>query len=68
MHGGYSCILGPSLCIRNCAHYCSVVESFEAVISHYAQQLTLNESQNFTAPSLTLVAELVSTCVYTGKK
>ena len=57
-----SCIMGPSLC--NCAHYFSVVESFEAVISLYAQQLTLNESQNFTAPSLTLVAELVSSCIF----
>ena len=57
-----SCIMGPSSC--NCAHYFSVVESFEAIISLYAQQLTLNESQNFTAPSLTLVAELVSSCIF----
>ena len=38
-----------------------IVESFEVVISTYAQQLSLNEIQNFTTPSLTLVTELVST-------
>ena len=38
-----------------------IVESFEVVISTYAQQPSLNEIQNFTTPSLTLVTELVST-------
>ena len=39
----------------------SVVESFEVVVSIYAQQLSQNESQTFTVPSLTLFAELVNT-------
>jgi hypothetical protein len=38
----------------------SVIASFETVISTYAQQLSMNEIQNFTTPSLTLVTELVS--------
>ena len=37
-----------------------IVECFEALISYYAQQPDLNRSQIFTAPSLTVVAELVS--------
>ena len=37
-----------------------IIESFEVVIPTYAQ-LSLNEIQNFTTPSLTLVTELVST-------
>ena len=37
----------------------SMVESFEVVLSIYAQQLSLNETQTFTVPLLTLVAELV---------
>ena len=65
------CLL--SLCINNVTMilYCylshdtnnvptSVVESFERVASTYAQQLSLNETQNFTTASLTLVTELVS--------
>ena len=47
------------LLLLYCLSY-SVVQSFEVVISLYAQQLSLNETQNFTSPSLTLVAELVS--------
>ena len=43
--------------------YHSVVESFEVVVSIYAQQLPLNENQTFTMPSLTLYAELVSSYV-----
>lgn len=38
---------------------CSIVELFEIVVSTYAQQLSLNETQNFTTLSLTLVVELV---------
>ena len=38
----------------------SVIVSFETVISTYAQQLSMDETQSFTASSLTLVAELVS--------
>ena len=38
----------------------SVVESFEKVIALYAQQLPLNQSAEFMLPSLTLVAESVS--------
>lgn len=38
----------------------SVVESFESIGSTFAQQLAVNETQSFTAPSLTLVTELVS--------
>ena len=65
------CLL--SLCINNVTMilYCylshdtnnvstSVVESFERVASTYAQQISLNETQNFTTASLTLVTELVS--------
>ena len=40
-----------------------VVESFEVVTSLYTQQLSLNESQNITASSLTVVAELVIICL-----
>ena len=47
-------------CSLNCLSY-SVIQSFEVVISLYAQQLLLNERQNFILPSFTLVAELVST-------
>ena len=39
---------------------CSMVESFESIISTYAQQLSLNETQTFTSLSLTVVALLVS--------
>ena len=39
---------------------CRVVQSFEVVVYLYAQQLTLNDTQNFTLPLLTVVAELVS--------
>jgi hypothetical protein len=38
---------------------CSVIESFESVVSTYAQQLSLNETQTFATPSLTVVAVLV---------
>ena len=41
-------------------YLCSMVESFEIVAFTYAQQLSLNEIQTFTALSFTLVAELVS--------
>ena len=37
-----------------------MVESFETVAALYAQQLPLNENITFTLPSLTLVAESVS--------
>ena len=42
-------------------HYCynSVLQSFEDVLSRYAQQLSLNQNQTITAPSLVIVAELV---------
>lgn len=40
--------------------FTSVVESFERIVSLYAQQLSLNETQHFVTPSLTLVTELVS--------
>ena len=40
--------------------FTSVVESFERIVSLYAQQLSLNEMQHFVTPSLTLVTELVS--------
>ena len=40
--------------------FTSVVESFERIVSLYAQQLSLNEMQQFVTPSLTLVTELVS--------
>ena len=51
---------------RLCLFFCSVIQSFETVVSIYAQQLPLNENQTFVMPSLTLVAELVSTCVIIG--
>ena len=38
----------------------SIVQSFEVVVYLYAQQLPLDEQQNFTLPLLTLVAELVN--------
>ena len=41
---------------------CSVLQSFEEVVSLYAQQLPMNGKQTFTAPSLVVVAELVSEC------
>lgn len=37
----------------------SVLQSFEEVISRYAQQLSLNQNQTITVPSLVIVAELV---------
>ena len=43
-----------------CIYLYSIIESFEVVVSIYAQQLSLNENQAFVMPSLTLVAELVS--------
>ena len=39
---------------------CSVLQSFEVIVSQYAQQLTTNERQSFSAPSLVVIAELVS--------
>jgi hypothetical protein len=39
---------------------CSVIESFEGVAAVFAQQLSLNEKQNFTTPSITLVTEMVN--------
>ena len=44
---------------RHCVSF-SVVESFEAITSTYAQQLAVNETQSFVTPSLTLITELVS--------
>ena len=41
--------------------FTSAVESFERIVSLYAQQLSLNETQCFVTPSLTLITELVST-------
>ena len=38
---------------------CRVIESFEGVAAVFAQQLPLNEKQNFTTSSVTLVAEMV---------
>ena len=38
----------------------SVVESFDTIVSMYAQQLAVNETQSFTTASLTLHTELVS--------
>ena len=40
---------------------CSAIESFERIVSLYAQQLSLNETQLFITPSLTIITELVST-------
>ena len=40
---------------------CSAIESLERIVSLYAQQLSLNETQHFVTPSLTLITELVST-------
>ena len=40
-------------------YICSVIESFEGVTAVFAQQLPLNEKQNFTTLSVTLVTELV---------
>ena len=37
-----------------------VVQSFEVVVYLFAQQLNLNETQNITLNSLTVIAELVS--------
>ena len=37
-----------------------MVQSFEVVIYIFAQQLALNDKQNFTKPTLTVVVELVS--------
>lgn len=39
---------------------CRVLQSFEEVVSRYAQQLSLNENETITVPSLIIVAELVS--------
>ncbi len=41
-------------------YFLSVIESFEKVIALYAQQLPLIGSVNFALPSLTLLAESVS--------
>lgn len=43
---------------------CSVVVSFEVVASSYAQQLSENETQIISSPTLTLVSELVSYITY----
>ena len=43
-----------------------VLQSFEEVVSYYAQQLSMNEKQTFTAPSLVVIAESVSS--YTSEK
>ena len=40
-----------------------MVESFESIISTYAQQLSLNKTQKFISLSLTVVAVLVSSAV-----
>lgn len=37
----------------------NVLQSFEDVLSRYAQQLPLNQNQKITTPSLDIVAELV---------
>lgn len=37
----------------------SAIQSFEVVVYLFAQQLSLNETQNFTVNSLTVVSELV---------
>ena len=41
-----------------------MVQSFEVVVYVFAQQLSINETQNFTLSSLTVVAELVSLLDY----
>ena len=41
-------------------HFISVLQSFEELVALYAQQLILNETRTFTAPSLVVVAESVS--------
>ena len=41
-------------------YVCSVVESFEGVAAVFAQQLPFDEKQNFTTPSVVLVAEMVN--------
>ena len=38
---------------------CSVLQSFEEIVSQYAQQLSLNTNETISVPSLTIVAELV---------
>ena len=43
----------------------SVLQSFEDVLSHYAQQLSLNQNRTITAPSLVIVAELVCSLLFT---
>ena len=47
-----------------CYHYYDhrILESFEALISRFAQQLPPNASLTFTFPSLTLFVESVSFC------
>ena len=46
-------------------HFVSVLQSFEELVALYAQQLILNETRTFTAPSLVVVAESVSQQIYT---
>ena len=43
---------------------CSMVESFESIVSTYVQQLSLNEVQTFTTLSLTVVTALVRKAKY----
>ena len=43
----------------------SVLQSFEDVLSRYTQQLSLNQNQKITAPSLVIVAELVCSLLCT---
>ena len=40
--------------------YYRVIQSFETVVFLFAQQLDLNQTQNITLDSLTVIAELVS--------
>ena len=43
----------------------SVLQSFEEVLSRYTQQLSLNQNQKITTPSLVIVAELVCSLLCT---
>lgn len=62
IHGPFFFYLSVTSYVRMVVNFelCRVVQSFEVVVYLFAQQLTLNDTQKFALPLLTVVAELVS--------
>lgn len=59
----YECCTGyivNTLARHNNSYSRRIIQSFEVVVYLFAQQLSVNETQNFALPSLIVVAELVS--------